>query len=107
MRILIIELSLLRVSVFMTGISYLDADFRIRCHRQGGGRIGPIESGRHGGKPAGTQETIAHQESPKDGKRAQSARLIHQFISLENGSLLALRARQALASIRKFWLARP
>jgi hypothetical protein len=36
-----------------------------------------------------------------------SARLKHQFISLENGSLLALRARQALASIRKFWLARP
>ena len=43
----------------------------------------------------------------KLGKRTQSARLIHQFISLENGSLLALRARQALASIGKFWLARP
>ena len=46
----------------------------------------------------------------KLGKRTQSARLIHQFISLENGSLLAGRARQArqaLASFRKFWLDRP
>jgi hypothetical protein len=42
----------------------------------------------------------------KLGKRTQSARLIHQFISLENGSLLAGRARQALASFRKFWLDR-
>ena len=43
----------------------------------------------------------------KLGKRTQSAWLIHQFISLENGSLLAGRARQALASFRKFWLDRP